>query len=333
MKTLLNPSRIAIGLAAAVALAGCDQRGSITTPEASDLSLRVPMQTTPVTLHSIYSGPPPWTPGLISLQDEQVVVEILNVEQYLNRSATPGTVRIGSSWATGTPAESFQILDLNDDGNRDIRVRWSLQQLVDDGHLSAQTSELTVWGRDPGSGEEFSGSASVIVGTPTPGDISTAAANNGAGGIFLDLTPNVPLRVISFETPLAGTSGTPATVQIWTRPGSYVGFDGSSAGWTLTQTVTVTRQGSLVNAMLQLEQPLTLPANQTTAVYLQEVMGAFLNGVQYTGTAANPPQTSWSNAHLTLFSDVGRAGLTPFGGTRFSPRTFAGNVNYQVITN
>jgi hypothetical protein len=332
MKPFLTPGRLAVVLLASVAVAACDTRGSITTPEEQTYTLRQPAQATPVEIDNIYSGPPPWTSGVISLQDEFVYVEILNIEQYLGRTATANAVRIGPDWANGTPAQQFEVLDINNDGNRDIRLRWTLQQLVDAGHLSSQTSGLTVWGRDPGSGQEFSGSASVAVGTPTPGDLSTAAANNGAGGIFLDLTPNAPLRVTSFETPLAGTSGTPAMVQVWTRTGSYVGFDGSSAGWTLTQTVTATRQGSLVNATLQLEQPLTLPANQTTAVYLQEVMGAFLNGVQYTGTAANPPQTTWSNAHLTLFSDVGRTGLTPFGGSRFTPRTFSGNVNYQVIT-
>jgi hypothetical protein len=71
-------------------------------------------------------------------------VEILDVEQYLGRSATPNAVRIGPDWATGTPAQQFEVLDINQDGNRDIRLRWSLQQLVNAGHLGANTTQLTV---------------------------------------------------------------------------------------------------------------------------------------------------------------------------------------------
>jgi hypothetical protein len=332
MRPFLTPGRLALGLLAAVALAACDTRGTITTPNDPTYTLRLPVQATPVTIDNIYSGPPPWTPGVISLQDEFVYVEIFDVEQYLGRAATPDAVRIGPSWQAGTPAQQFEILDINNDGNRDIRLRWSLQQLVNDGHLSAQTTQLTVWGRDPGTGQEFTGTAAVVVGTPEPGDLSTAVSNNGSGGIFLDLTPNAPLRVITFETPIQGTVGTQAGVQVWTRPDSYVGHDGSPEGWTLTQTVMATRMGNLVNAPIVLEQPLTLPANQTTGVYLQVVTEGLGSGIRYTGTAANPPQTTWSNAHLTLFSDVARTGTVPFGGSRFTPRTFSGNVNYQVIT-
>jgi hypothetical protein len=333
MKQLFAPGRLVVGLLAAFALVACDARGTITTPDEPSTSLRLPAQATPVTIDNVYSGPPPWTPGVISLEDEFVYVEILDVEQYLGRSATPNAVRIGPDWATGTPAQQFEVLDINQDGNRDIRLRWSLQQLVNAGHLGANTTQLTVWGRDPGTGQEFTGTASVTVGMPTAADLSTAASNNGSGGIFLDLTPNAPLRVVSFETPIQGTVGTQAGVQVWTRMGSYVGNDASAEGWTLTQTVMATRMGSLVNAEILLEYPLTLAANETTGVYLQVVTEGLGSGIRYTGTAANPPQTTWSNAHLTLFSDVARTGTTPFGGSRFTPRTFSGNVNYQVITN
>src|SRR5690606_12004534 len=42
------------------------------------------------------------------------------------------------------------------------------------------------------------------------------------------------------------------------------------------------------------------------------------------------PQTTWANSDLELFSDVARTGEIPFGGTRFEPRTFAGNIHYDV---
>jgi hypothetical protein len=331
MRPFLTTGRAALVLSAVV-LASCDTGGTITLPDDPNLANRLPAQATQVTINSVYSGPPPWTPGVISLQDQHVIVEILNIEQYLGRSASPSAVRIGPSWTAGTPAQQFQILDINNDGNRDIRLRWSLQQLVNNGHLSSSTTQLAVWGRDPGSGQEFTGTATVRVGTPQPGGLATAPANNGTGGVFLDLTPTAPLRVLSFETPFGGTAGTTLDVEVWTRPGSYVGFDGSAEGWTLTQTVQVTRQGTTTNALIDLQVPLTLPAGQTTGVYLQAI-GASGGGIRYTGTGASPPQTTWSNNDVTLFSDVARVATAAFTGSRFTPRTFSGNVNYQVISN
>jgi hypothetical protein len=61
--------------------------------------------------------------------------------------------------------------------------------------------------------------------------LTTLPPDNGSGGVFLDLTPiSQPLDVTSFEVPYSGPAGTPVQVEVWTRPGSYVGFDGSSAG-------------------------------------------------------------------------------------------------------
>lgn len=77
--------------------------------------------------------------------------------------------------------------------------------------------------------------------------LTTAAPNNGSGGVFLDLTPtSTTLFVTQFDVAFSGTVGTTAPVEVWTRSGSYVGFTGSNAGWTLTQTVSAVRGGSLV---------------------------------------------------------------------------------------
>ena len=75
------------------------------------------------------------------------------------------------------------------------------------------------------------------------GGLTTAPANNGTGGIFLDLTPaTASLFFEVFETPTAAAVGVPIQVEVWTRPGSYVGFTTSNAGWTLAQTVSKGRR-------------------------------------------------------------------------------------------
>jgi hypothetical protein len=116
-----------------------------------------------VDIHSVYSGLPPRAPGIVNLADDYVFVEILDIEQYIPRMASASDVRIGNSFSTGTPAEAFEILDINQDGNRDIRIRWSLQELVDDGHLNPQTQRIQVWGLDPSDDQSYYGVAEIEV--------------------------------------------------------------------------------------------------------------------------------------------------------------------------
>ena len=173
---------------------------------------------------------------------------------------------------------------------------------------------------------------SITVASPARAQtLTTAVANNGSGGVFLDLQPvSAPLRLTGFDVPLMATAGTPVTVEVWTRPGSYVGFTNSSTGWTLTQSVTANSGGSSTPVPYVLTTPITLPASGITAIYLQAVLPAAIsNGIQYTGIGGSPPQTMWSNATIVLFSDTVRTGFVAFGGMQFTPRTFSGTIRYQ----
>jgi hypothetical protein len=157
--------------------------------------------------------------------------------------------------------------------------------------------------------------------------LATAPPNNGSGGIFLDLTAaSAALQVNSFDTYFSSAAGSSVTVEVYTRPGSYVGFTTSNAGWTLHTTATGTSAGTTALGPLPLNVPIQLPVGSTVGVYLHATTTG--GGIRYTGTGTIPPQTTWSNADLTLFSDVSRTGAIPFAGTQFTPRTFAGVVNY-----
>jgi hypothetical protein len=154
--------------------------------------------------------------------------------------------------------------------------------------------------------------------------LTTALSTTGSGGVFMDLTPTGSgLYVTSFDVQYTGTVGTAVEVEIWTRPGSYVGFDGSNSGWVLHQTVGAIRQGTAVSSPLVPTVPIEVPAGNTTGVYLHCITSG--GGIRYIGSGA----TSFSNADLMLFSDVARTGNIPFGGSRFTPRIFAGTVYYQ----
>lgn len=159
--------------------------------------------------------------------------------------------------------------------------------------------------------------------------LSTTSPNNGSGGIFMDFTAGgTALSITSFETYLSASAGISASIEVYTRPGGYSGFDASSAGWTLTETASATSAGSGSLASILLNLPISIGAGDTVAVYLHSITSG--NGIRYNGTSSNPPQTTWSDANLTLFSDRSRTGNVAFSGSTFSPRTFAGNVHYTL---
>ena len=171
--------------------------------------------------------------------------------------------------------------------------------------------------------------AAILAGAACGQTLSTAASNNGSGGIFLDLTAAAGsgVSVTSFDAPFTGTAGTTVGVEVWTRSGSYVGFDNTSVGWTLTQTIAAVRGGTTVNVPLLLTTPIDIAAGSTVGICLQATASG---GLRYTGTGAIPPVTTWSSSDLTLFSDVARVATVAFTGTLFTPRCFSGNVNYSL---
>ena len=159
--------------------------------------------------------------------------------------------------------------------------------------------------------------------------LTTAPSNNGSGGVYMDLTAlNQNLRVTQFDVEYTGTVGSPVDVEVWVRSGSYVGFEGDPSAWTLTQTVQGVRQGTSVPSPLVLSEPIELPVGEVTGVYIHCITSG--GGIRYNGTGANPPTTFWSNADISLFGEIARTGNTPFGGSIFTPRTFAGTVYYEV---
>jgi len=120
-----------------------------------------PPPCTQVTLASVYGTG--LAPGTVSLSQPDVFVEVLNVEGFLPRPAGPEHVRLGASWPTGTASTHLSVADLNNDGDRDIRIRFATSQLVNGGNLSAQTQTVWVWGSDPVTGDLFCGTTNVTV--------------------------------------------------------------------------------------------------------------------------------------------------------------------------
>lgn len=126
------------------------------------------------------------------------------------------------------------------------------------------------------------------------------ASNNGSGGIFTNMTSNVNLTLTGFDLFFTGTAGTNVGVEVWTRTGTYNGFETSNVGWTLHDTMTGTRSGTTVLSALTLNTGLSLTSGQTTAVYLHAVDSVNTGGIRYWGTGGAPPTTTTSQTLIFL---------------------------------
>ncbi len=154
-------------------------------------------------------------------------------------------------------------------------------------------------------------------------------SNNGTGGIFMDVKALAnPLEIFKFDTMFGSASGNAVQVQVWTRPGTYVGFQGSNVGWTLTETVNAVSAGTTTMAAVNLTSMINVGAGQTMGVYLHSITTG--GGIRYfgTGTTSN---TFFSNSDMELTTAHSRTGAVAFAGTMFTPRALTGNVYYNVV--
>jgi uncharacterized membrane protein len=149
-----------------VTFSAIDEHGAQSAPATVTIRVdppSIPQCTNPGLSLETWSGS---TPGRISLSDPTVWVVVWNIEPHVpthNPRAAPSDLRFGDAWETATRSASFVVRDLNDDGNRDVRMRFETARLVADGNLDENTDEVTILGRDPVTGELFCGTATVSV--------------------------------------------------------------------------------------------------------------------------------------------------------------------------
>ncbi len=160
------------------------------------------------------------------------------------------------------------------------------------------------------------------------GALATTVSNNGATGIYLDLEAiSGPVRITGFDLAFSGDAGTEVEVDVYVRNGSYEGEESNASAWQLHETLTYTRAGNrgMTGAVLQV--PLQLQPGQIRGIYLH---ASSTQGIRYTGSNTQPPRPEWADLNLRLFSNVGAAGSSPFEGTLFPDRNFAGIVRYDI---
>ena len=168
-------------------------------------------------------------------------------------------------------------------------------------------------------------SAQVLNFNQTPNNGLTAAGAT----LYMDLTDlsGIGLEFTAFDTYASSAAGSAWTWDIYTKPGTYVGFmQGSLGSWTLLGTYAGTSNGSTTLATMDISaNPIAVAANQTVGVAIVVTAG----GIRYTGTGTTGGINTVSDANASAFSNHSQG--TWQSSVPFTPRSFAGNMHYEVV--
>ena len=143
--------------------------------------------------------------------------------------------------------------------------------------------------------------------------------NNGQSGNMFDVVATSNIEVTDFDVNIAGTS----TIEIYTKTGTYQGFQGNAGAWTLVTTVpNVPSLGIGVPSPVNANINVPVSAGATQAFYVTTTSGT----MEYTNGGAVGNVLA-SNGDLQILEGAGIA--YPFAGT-FEPRDWNGILHYNV---
>jgi hypothetical protein len=147
------------------------------------------------------------------------------------------------------------------------------------------------------------------------------AANNGGpagGAVYFDVVASMPVTIYGLTTNTAD-AGALVGMEVWTKPGTYVGSANNAAAWNLA----TVDDGSSVAAerdeetLVRFNAPLVLPAGRTgIALVLLGVGHDYTNGGNV-----------FTSADGVLLVESGAASGVPFGAT-IANRTWNGSLCY-----
>lgn len=154
--------------------------------------------------------------------------------------------------------------------------------------------------------------------------LTTLAGGNGQNGNMFDVDAINDIMILSFDGNQLGSAQSAANWEIYTKTGTFVGFEGNPAAWTLVGSANAVPwqpQGSPTPIPIAVNVPVAAGARQ--AFYVTCMTGwnvAYTNGTGVGNQYA-------SDANIIFYEGVGKA--YPFGAT-FSPRIWNGRIHYAI---
>ena len=145
------------------------------------------------------------------------------------------------------------------------------------------------------------------------------SGGNSLSGAMFDIVASEDVIIKNVGSAFSAT-GT-AIVEVYTRPGTHVGFEATNAGWTFRGDTRIT--GLTVGTATEIPVAIyeRLPAGQVMSVYIHVISGPTLN---YTnGTSVG--DTIVEDGTIAILEG---SGVSAFGGSTFAPRNLNGFVTY-----
>jgi len=153
--------------------------------------------------------------------------------------------------------------------------------------------------------------------------ITTYAAGNGHRGIMFDITATNTITISSFDANLY--SNTLPTMEVYYKPGTYVGFGTDPTPWTLLGSHVVVYNAGAGNPTPLPIGGLTINAGETYGIYLTSTSTSI--SINYSNIP--PALATYSDANIVV--NGGIAGEYPFNCT-INSRMFNGTVHYTLGT-
>ena len=146
---------------------------------------------------------------------------------------------------------------------------------------------------------------------------TTFSSNNGSAGNMFNITAHKEITIDSFYVNCSSSG----PMEVWYRPGSYIGFQSTQSGWTKLGDAWVNSAGSNNPTVLPVGG-LTIPAGETYGIYITFADG--YSGIRYTnGTGYNE---TYVNDDLTLVALHGGG----YFNTTITPRVWNGRLFYRA---
>ena len=153
-----------------------------------------------------------------------------------------------------------------------------------------------------------------------------AGGNNYAGNMFDVQVLGGAIIVTGLDVHLGSGIAPTSTINVYTRPGSFVGFDDSETGWNLMSSISVVSAGAGNPTFIDVAD-FELAGGQTAAFYVtvSDYPSAPLHYTNGTGVG----NVSVENDDLRIFEGVGK-GDPNFTGSTPSPRIWNGTIYYTL---
>lgn len=162
----------------------------------------------------------------------------------------------------------------------------------------------------------------------TPGSLTTLfASDNAFAGNMFDIKPAKDIDILAVDINSV-EAGQTAEVDVYFRLGTCVGFENSSAGWTLLGSGSGTIAGLDLPTYIDLTgNGVVFKAGKTYGIYVDLKNYGYTPMVRLRYTSGSP--TKYSNQDLSLTTHCGN-GTPAFQGGTYSDRIWNGTIYYDT---